>query len=815
MRYADVILPLALPRNYTYAVPEELQGQLLPGHRVAVQFGARRKYAAIVSRLHDEPPAAYQTKPLLYRLDKDIVVHPPQLAFWRWLATYYMCTEGEVMSAALPTHLKLTSETRLVFNEAYGEDFGDLDEEEYLVAEALHLRRELSLDEVQKLLDKVRVYEIVQRLLEKKVCHVQEELKEAYRPRQEKFVRLHPRYAGEQALAAAFELVRRSPKQEQALLAFIHLSRTEGEVRRTALLEKAGVSAAVLKGLCDKEILEVYSQAVDRLPMGAAAEISAGFELTGPQQKACEAIKEHFRHTPTVLLHGVTSSGKTMIYVRLIEEAIASGRQVLYLLPEIALTTQIVRRLQQYFSGRIGIYHSRFSNNERVEIWNKVRDGEYRIVLGARSSLLLPFRDLGLIILDEEHDASYKQHETAPRYHARDAAIYYAGLFGARVLLGSATPSLESYYNALQGKYGLVSLQGRFGGMEMPDITIADMAREQQRKTATGHFSSLLKEALGQTLDAGKQAILFQNRRGFAPMTVCKACGWVPRCTECDVSLTYHKFHHRLHCHYCGRQYAVPEQCAACGSTGMTHRSFGTERVEDELSALFPKARIARMDLDSVRNKEAHHQLITRFEQRRIDLLVGTQMVVKGLDFDHVNLVGILSADNLMSYPDFRVHERAFQLMEQVSGRAGRRGQRGRVIIQTMRVAHPLLDFVVRHDYEGFYRSEISERERFGYPPFTRLIRITLRHRRQPVVMEAARLLEEGLRPRLGDRLLGPAAPPVGRVRGQYLMELLVKIPREGGAVGSVKRLLLDNFARLQAHADLRRVGIIPDVDAV
>lgn len=815
LKFVDVILPLALPRNYTYSIPPEWEDSILPGCRVAVQFGANKKYAAIVKKVHDQAPEGYQTKPLLYPLDTERIVYPAQLSLWEWMAKYYMCTEGDVMHAALPAYLKLTSETRLVFNVSFEGELTELTDDEYLVAEALQVRQELTIDEVQKILEKLKVYALVKQLLDKKVCFVVEELKHAYRPKQETVVELHPRCEDEQVMAAVFDEVARAPRQLETLLAFLHLRKTGGVVRKTDLQNKAGVSSAIVKGLVDKGILVLNHHAVDRVPM-RGGEMHVDFDFNESQKAAYLEIKRQWEHTQTVLLHGVTSSGKTMLYVKLMEDVLRQGRQVLYLLPEIALTAQIVRRLQKHFGDQIGIYHSRFSDNERVEIWNKVKSGTYKVVLGARSALLLPFQDLGLLIVDEEHDSSYKQQDPAPRYQARDTALYYATLFDAKVVLGSATPSVESYYNAKAGKYGLVELPERYGGMKLPEIQFVNMkqsGRPAPDAVAT-YLSPTLKEMIAEILSEDKQVILFQNRRGYAPMVSCPTCGWIPHCTNCDVSLTYHKYNHRLHCHYCGNQYPVPTSCPACGSLHIINRSFGTERIEDDLEALYPKARIARMDLDSVRNKDAHQKLITLFEERRIDILVGTQMVVKGLDFDQVKLVGILSADNLLSYPDFRVNERAFQLMEQVSGRAGRRGEQGRVIIQALNTTHPVLDLVSRHDYGAFYASEIVERERFSYPPFVRLVRLVLKHKNLEVVRAAAETLAEQLRPLFGDSLLGPSVPSVGRIRNYYLMEMMVKLPRTTAA-GRAKELIRNQLGRLQAQKEYRRVFVIADVDSM
>ncbi|PUZ24526.1 replication restart DNA helicase PriA [Chitinophaga costaii] len=813
MIYADIILPLALPRIYTYSVPAEMEGQLQPGSRVAVPLGKQKKYAGIIRAVHTQAPT-YKTKPILDLLDKDPVVYPTQLAFWAWLAEYYMCSEGEVLNAALPAHLKLSSESVLLLNQAYGEDFSLLSDDEYLIAEALQIRQELRIGEVQLILDKSDVYSVIKKLIEKKVCLIYEELREVYKEKKENYVLLQEPYHGDEALSALFNEMGRAPKQMELLLAYLHLVKTQGSVVQSELLKKSGASAAQLKGLVDKGVLRIEQRTVDRVPMGKTA-MQLQSDLSPAQEKAWETLQQQMEQKAVTLLHGVTSSGKTQLYVRMIEKVLQQAQQVLYLLPEIALTAQIIRRLQKHFGGKIGIYHSKFSNNERVEIWNKVKSGEIQLVVGARSSLLLPFRDLGLIILDEEHDGSFKQQDPAPRYHARDAAIYYAALFKAKVLLGSATPSLESYFNAQQGKFGLVTLSERFGGMQMPEIEIVDMKKEMVDKTVDGNFSSILKAAISHTLEEKKQVILFQNRRGYAPFLLCTTCGWIPDCKNCDVSLTYHKHRDKLHCHYCGTQYPYIYTCAACGSQTLVPKSFGTEKIEDDLIQAFPEARIARMDVDSVRNKDSHNKLIQQLEKQEIDLLVGTQMVVKGLDFDHVNLVGVLSADSLLSYPDFRVNERAFQLMEQVSGRAGRKHEKGKVLIQASNTQHPILQYVIAHDYIAMYDAELQERQRFGYPPYFRLLRITLKHKDQKVVEQAAQLLAGWIQPTPGIYLVGPAAPLVSRVRNYYLQEILLKLPRDSRVLADTKNRLKELFAQLTAEKKFRSVFIQPDVDCV
>lgn len=812
MKFAEVILPLALPKNYTYAIPPEMEGQAGIGSRVAVQFGKNKKYAAVIKKIHDVSPEAYSPKPILYVLDEEPVVHPLQLQFWEWLARYYMCSEGEVLNAALPAHLKISSETVLLFNDARGNNFETLNDEEFLVAEALSLRKELTIDEVQQILDKVNVFPVIKKLMEEKICLVYEELKESYKAKQENFVVLDPVFADEEKLSALFDELRRAPKQLELLLAFIHLYRTTGTVRQKDLLEKSGATAAQLKGLLDKGVLQVQRLTVDRVYMGKATP-TVEVEMNAEQAGCLQDIRQQFSSKRVVLLHGVTSSGKTMVYIKLIEEYLQAGKQILYLLPEIALTAQIIRRLQEHFGDKIGVYHSKFNNNERVEIWNKIKSGEIQLVIGARSALLLPFKELGLIILDEEHDGSFKQQEPAPRYHARDAAVYYAGLCDAKVLMGSATPSVESYYNAQQGKYGLVKLLERYGGVDMPSIRIIDAKLDAFQKKSVANFTSLLKEEMEKSLAKHKQVILFQNRRGYAPFMICTVCGWIPKCKNCDVSLTYHKYQDKLRCHYCGQQYPPVHICPACGSNKIAARSFGTEKIEDDLRKVFPKAAVARMDFDAVKSKEGHNKLIALFEQRRVDILVGTQMIVKGLDFEHVNLVGILNADNLLNYPDFRVNERAFQLMEQVSGRSGRKEEQGLVVIQAANLKHPVLQYVKDHDYNAMYEMEISQRGQFAYPPFYRLVKITLKHKKQNTVIRAAEQLAAQLQPALKKFIVGPAAPLIGRLRNYYLMELLVKLPRDTHQITRIKDLLKEQFAKLQTDKQFRSVIIIPDVD--
>jgi primosomal protein N' (replication factor Y) (superfamily II helicase) len=812
--FAEIIIPLALPRNYTWSVPAHLKDQLHVGCRVEVNLGKNKKYAGIVKRIHNEKPDFFEAKNILNVLDAEPVVFEEQLKLWEWMASYYMCSEGEVMAAALPTHFKLSSETILIFNDEYGEDFSALDHDEYLVAEALLLKKELKITEVQQVLDSSHVYPVINRLIQKKVCFVWEALKQTYTPKKETFVLLNPEYSNDDKLSELLNNWTRAPKQMELLLSYLHLIRTEGEVIKTNLLKKSNASEAQLKGLVEKGILRLEKRVIDRIHY-LPKDVKIDFELTPLQLEALENIRYSFTAKQVCLLHGVTSSGKTLVYIKLIEEAIKKGQQVLYMLPEIALTSQIIRRLQKHFGGYIGIYHSKFSQNERVEIWNKVKSGELMIVLGARSSLFLPFQNLGLIVCDEEHDTSYKQHDPAPRYNGRDAAIYFASLFSAKTLLGSATPSLESYHNAVTGKYGLTELLQRYGDVHLPLIEIIDTKKVVQKEKGKVMLSPVLIDSVNNVLAKQKQVILFQNRRGYTPYQVCNTCGWIPQCRYCDVSLTYHKISNKLICHYCGTTYAPLITCAACGNHNFIQRNFGTEKIEELLLEQFPQAKIARMDIDTVRGKNAHDVLIQQFEQQRIDILVGTQMVVKGLDFDNVDLVGILDADGLLSFADFRVNERAFQLMEQVSGRAGRKEATGKVVIQTIQPHHPVLQLVKEHDFKKLYDEEIEKRKQFFYPPFSRLIHVTFRHKIKEVVEKAARYFADALKVKYGQYLVGPAEPVINRIRNQHLMELLAKLPRDTKTIAQCKKDMLEQMAILHQHKSFKSVTVVNNVDVV
>lgn len=809
--YAEVIIPLALPRNYTWAIPSHLEKEVVVGARVEVML-RNKKYAGLVKRIHPDAPEAFEPREILNVLDQQPIVYARQLELWQWMAGYYLCSEGEVMQAALPTHFKLSSETVLLYNEEAGDDFSALDNDEFVVAEALLIKKELRLNEVQQLLDARYVYPVIKRLIDKRVCLVWEELQHQYKEKKETYILLSPLYSDEDALSDLLNNWGRAPKQMELLLSFLHISKTEGEVTQAALLKKSGASAAQLKSLVDKQVLVQEKRTIDRIKYLPKA-INTSFELSAAQQTALEQVGVSLSEKNVCLLHGVTSSGKTQLYIKLMAEALQRGEQVLYMLPEIALTAQVIRRLQVHFGGYILIYHSKFSQQERVEIWNKVKTGEARIVLGARSALFLPFDNLGLVICDEEHDTSFKQQDPAPRYHARDAAVYFASLFGAKTILGSASPSIESYYNAQTGKYGLVELNERYGNIPLPLIELVDTRLVKLPNREKVMVSPAMEEGIRTALDNDQQVILFQNRRGYSPYQVCQTCGWIPHCKQCDVSLSYHKTRGKLLCHYCGTVYPLVHTCEACGNHLFAQQNFGTERIEESLQEIFPQAKIARMDADSIKGKHGHDALIQLFEQKRVDILVGTQMVVKGLDFDNVALVGILDADAILGFTDFRVNERGFQLMEQVSGRAGRKEKQGRVLVQTRNPQHPVLLKVQQHDYSGFYLEEIEARRQFAYPPFTRIINITFRHKDANTVQSAAQFFANQLKQYMSGWLIGPAPPVVNRVRNLYLMELMLKLPRDASTIQQAKQLIHTSTALMHADKNFRIVQVVPDID--
>jgi primosomal protein N' (replication factor Y) (superfamily II helicase) len=823
--FADILLPLPLPGYFTYRVPAELNSSMQTGIRVVVPFGPRKVYSGLVRKIHHTPPQKFQAKYILSVLDEVPLVFEKQFEFWEWIADYYMATPGEVMNTALPPALKLASETRITINPDFDQDFQNLSEKEYLIAEALEIQKTLSISEVSKITGLQKVFPLIGNLMEKKVILLKEELENPYRQKLEKFVRLSAVFDEEKKLKEAFdEVEKRAPKQLEVLMAYIRLSkRYVSDVREVPAREisaRVKNASPAIDALVKKGVLDVYKNKVSRFDH--SEKYAAAIDFNGYQQQALEEIRKSWKEKDVVLLHGVTSSGKTEIYIDLIREAIEKGQQVLYLLPEIALTTQIIRRIQAHFGDKAGVYHSRFNVMERTEVWNNLALGgieslqttiRYQLVVGPRSALFLPWQNPGLIIVDEEHEASFKQHDPAPRYHARDAAIWLANSFGAKVLLGSATPSVESYFNARSGKFGLVELNKRYGGMQLPEVLVADIKKETRQKTMKSHLSSLLFKHVEEALENQKQVILFQNRRGFSPRLECEQCNYIPTCTQCDVSLVYHKHINKMKCHYCGYTIKPHNQCPSCGSADIKLKGFGTEKIEEELPLLFPDATIKRMDLDTTRAKNAYSNIIHDFEDKRIDILVGTQMVSKGLDFENVSVVGILSADSMLSFPDFRAHERAFQMMAQVSGRAGRKNDRGKVIIQAFDPWHAIIRQVIDNNYEEMYKNQILERRNFLYPPFFRLVQITLLHTDPKMVNNAADALAREIRKSFPEKLvLGPEYPMVSRIRAQYLKNIIVKIDRNTGILQK-KEILKNILQEFSINAKWKPVRVKINVD--
>jgi primosomal protein N' (replication factor Y) len=830
VQYADVILPIPVAGYFTYDVPGELVGQVVPGTRVIVQFGVKKFYSALVYEIHYRKPEEYNTKPIEYVIDTTPIIPVACFSFWEWIAGYYHCTIGEVLKAALPSGLKLESETRINYNSEYtGLNNERLTPREQLLLDIICEKRSLTISELNNSLLKKSSIGVVKELLGKGAISVEEEMKESYRLKTEAVIELPERLRNEKSISLALDLLKKIPLQQKLLLSYIEQSgllnqNTSGCVTKKELLRSTGISSSVLNGLVKKKILLVVDKKVDRLA-SYTGEIKEVSELSPAQTTALAQIKLLFESKPVTLLHGVTSSGKTEVYIKLIKECLDEGKQVLYLLPEIGLTTQIISRLTRVFGDKAGIYHSKFNDAERVEIWNKVlnfgnknsfpdQEPEYQLIVGTRSALFLPFQNLGLIVVDEEHENSFKQYDPSPRYHARDAAIILGHLQHAPVLLGTATPAVETYYNATSGKYGLVTLNERHQNMEMPEILTADFKDAYRRKQMNSHLTPLLFEEITGALERKEQVILFQNRRGFSPFIECKMCGWIPKCNQCDVSLTYHKHNNSLVCHYCGFAINHPVTCSTCGSKELTNKGFGTEKVEEDLQIIFPGAKIDRMDLDTTRSKRGFEKIIHNFELGDIDILIGTQMVTKGLDFENVSIVGILNADNLLNQPDFRAYERSYQLMAQVGGRSGRKNKRGKVIIQTSEQSHPIILNVINNDYEAMYRGQIAERKHFKYPPFYRMIGITLRHREKTELDRIAQELSFQLRERFGSRILGPEYPVISRIKTLYIKQLWIKIEREISVVHA-KRQMQEIIDQVKNRAGNKSIQIAIDVDPI
>lgn len=808
-RFVEVILPLSLSKNYTYRVPRDLIADIEVGKRVLVQFGRQRMYTAVVKSIGFLAPEHYEAKYIIDVIDDSPILSPEQLKFWDWVANYYVCNEGDVMNAAVPAGLKLASETVLSLKE--GVDVTSFAGKEQVIINALAKNKKVTVDTVMELLGQRSVYPVINNLLLTDSIIIAEELSEKYKPMRKSYITLSDFYKDHEHLKQLFALLERAPKQMDILLAYVQLTRNGGSISSQELLDKANSNATALKALIAKEVFREEKKIVSRLGNADAGEL-INFTLSNAQQTAFNAIRAGFIAKDVLLLHGVTSSGKTQVYIKLIEEALANNNQVLFLVPEIALTTQIVERIRIYFGGLVGVYHSKFNNNERVEIWNSVLNGKYKVILGARSAVFLPFKNLGLIVIDEEHESSYKQFDPAPRYQARDAAIYLASLYQAKVLLGSATPSIESYYNAVTEKYGLVTLSERYGGAELPVHQIVSISESQKKKKMTAYFTAELLDAIERALKAGEQIILFQNRRGYATILICATCGFTPKCINCDVSLTYHKASGKLHCHYCGYTQGTLKICPACGSVHVMQKGFGTERVEEELKIAFPEVRTARLDLDSTRGKYSMQQIIADFQDRKTDVLIGTQMVAKGLDFNEVTLIGVINVDTLLKYPDFRAYERSYQLLAQVGGRSGRREKEGTVLIQTYDASNRIIRQVVENDYLSMYHEELQDRKQYHYPPFTRLININVKHKDAAKVRDAAKYLALSLRNDLGQRVYGPEQPLIARVRSLYIEQIMIRAEKDL-PIGRVKKVIKDAVLKLNTEKDFKSVRVQIDVD--
>lgn len=820
--FAELLLPVPIPKLFTYRVPKDFNDFIKIGQRAIVPFGGRKVLTGVITHLHSNPPKDYEAKYILELLDEDRVVSDLQFRFFQWIADYYCCTPGEVLNAALPAGLKLSSESMVQLHPAFdwNESHFEFTQKEELLLKRL-AQEPLTYTDISKMLGIKQVHSILKSLSRKEAIIVFEEIKDKYKPKTERRIRLSQSYLSNSRLEELFVLLGNKPRQEEIILRYLQdvpvlqdKSSNKQGISRAELLQH-DLSESSLSTLIKNNILEEFEVQVSRFDTSVSKE-KQEIVLSDEQQKVEQSILEAFEKQSTVLLHGITGSGKTEIYINLIQKALTDGSQVLLLLPEIALTTQIVQRLKKVFGSVMGVYHSRFTDNERVEVWKNILNGTFKFIVGVRSSVFLPFENLGLVIIDEEHDASYKQHEPAPRYHARDSAIYLAQLHHAKVLLGSATPAIETYFQSEQNKYALVKLDKRYADAQLPTMIISNLQEEQKRKTNKGEFSGLLIKKMEAVLTAKEQVIIFQNRRGYSPSISCEDCHWIPKCVNCAVSLTYHQYRHALICHYCGYKESMPDQCPTCTSKRIKTIGYGTEKLEEELNLHFPDANVQRMDLDTTRSKSSYENIIEQFEKGETDILVGTQMLTKGLDFDNVSLVGIFNADRMLHFPDFRSYERAFQLITQVSGRAGRRKKTGEVVIQTSQAEHPVLNFILNHDYKGFYNAELNERHQHGYPPYSRLIELTLKHIDKKVCKQAASELAENLRSTINDiQVLGPGEPMISKIRNQYLMSILIKIARGNQQLPHIKKSIQNEIDRLSKSKEYRAVRFVIDVDPV
>ncbi len=815
--FLDVVLPIPLERLFTYKISEQEADFLKVGMRVAVPFGKSKIYTALAYNVHQVAPEVYEAKEIYQILDEKPLINTFQLKHWEWIAQYYMCTLGEVFRSALPSAFLLESETLVLPNKDTIIDELDLNDNEFLIYEALQHQTALKIGEISGIVDKKNVLPLVNRLVQKGVVLQKEELYEQYKPKLVRYVKLGKVYQNEEKLEELLIKLSRAPKQSQVVLSLFQLqAKTKKPIPVADLEKESGSSRAVIKALIDKLVLEEYHIRTDRVQHDENSKNTESIELNSYQQDAFKAINESFAQKKTALLHGVTSSGKTEVYIKLIEQCLEEGKQALYLLPEIALTSQLIGRLREYFGDRVSVYHSKYSIHERVEVWNNVvaNADKAQIVIGARSSLFLPFSNLGLVVIDEEHESSFKQFDPAPRYHARDAAIVLASLHSAHCVLGSATPSIESMDNAKKGKYGYASIKHRYGDVLMPDISLVDIKEATRKKRMKGHFSETLFNAIQEALEEGEQIILFQNRRGFAPIIECTTCGHVSQCPNCDVSLTYHQHRNQLRCHYCGYHMALQQGCLACGSPTLDKKGFGTEQIQEELKQLFPEINVGRMDLDTTRGKYAYEKLITAFEQQEMDILVGTQMVTKGLDFRNVSLVGIMNADSLLNFPDYRAHERSFQMLTQVAGRAGRTQKRGKVLIQTYNPYHQILQQVTTNNYDKMFSEQYYEREQFKYPPLVRIIKLTLKDKDYNKLNEAAQWFASSLKNVLGHQILGPEYPPVARIRRDYLKNILIKVGK-GQSLPQTKNSIKRIEKSFNAISKYKSVRLVYNVDHI
>jgi primosomal protein N' (replication factor Y) len=814
MHFVEVILPLSLAKTFTYRVSEAEFLFIKKGMRVTVPFGKNKIYTALVIEIHNNTPTLYEAKEIHQILDATPIVTEIQINHWFWIAEYYMCAIGDVYRNALPSALLLESETIIAKKNDAFVDESQLSDDEYLIYEALQQQSSLKIQDIISILNKKNIFPVIQKLIDKNILILQEELQESYKPKLVRYVRLHPKYDTDQGLKDLLEILKSANKQKEIVLHYFQLSASEKKpITVKKLVETAQSSTAIVKALVEKEILEEYFVQEDRINFAGKAREDE-LQLSAEQQKAFESIKESFEQKAVCLLHGITSSGKTEIYIKLIEEYLATGKQVLYLLPEIVLTAQLVSRIRAHFGNKVAVFHSKFNNNERVEVWNQVllNAPKAQIVIGARSALFLPFYDLGFIIIDEEHEQTFKQSDPAPRFHARDSAIVLANAHKAKVLLGSATPSIESYYNAKSDKFGFVELSKRFGNASLPEVLLVDLKDKYFRKKMNGHFSDVLIEEITTCISAGEQVILFQNRRGYSPIIECITCGHVPHCLSCDVSLTYHKHKNQLRCHYCGYSIANPTHCHSCHSVDLTTKGLGTEQIEQELITIFPNARIGRMDQDTTRGKFGFEKIIDSFKNREFDILVGTQMLAKGLDFDNVSLVGIMNADTMLHHPDFRAFERSFQMMTQVAGRSGRSDKKGKVIIQTYNPNHNTIQQVTHSNYIGMYNEQLYDRQIYKYPPYFRIIKVTLKQRDFDKLKEGAMWLYQVLSQNLNMPVLGPEEPAINRIRNEYIRTIIIKIPQNTSIIGTKKTIqkILNSF---EAVSQYRSIKVTVNVD--